>query len=263
MKPKKPERSDTDDLFRLRLENIIDLKHPLVRLARLAKLARRCGVKLLQSYVRVGKRKRPPTTAGIVGLTVGGSGGDALRRWRHDIPGQQLVQAVHRVRADAGNDMAQVRSIRSELAPNFSRRSLASWAFSFSASSVFVIKPVLAAASSAVRAASSSSLALSCRRSSSISVRSWPPLLMVGPSTLLWPHPATVSCQVPCGCAGRHPPIISSIHAHNADPKPFRWTIAMNKELLPTTGRRSPKLSCIGNRGFKSVEQCLVLPLHR
>jgi len=33
MKPKKPERSDTDDLFRLRLENIIDLKHLLVRLA--------------------------------------------------------------------------------------------------------------------------------------------------------------------------------------------------------------------------------------
>jgi IS5 family transposase len=34
MKPKKLERSDTDDLFRARLENIIDLKHPLVRLAR-------------------------------------------------------------------------------------------------------------------------------------------------------------------------------------------------------------------------------------
>jgi IS5 family transposase len=33
MKPKKPERSDTDDLFRTRLQNIIDLKHPLVRLA--------------------------------------------------------------------------------------------------------------------------------------------------------------------------------------------------------------------------------------
>ena len=33
MKPRKPERSDTDDLFRTRLENIIDLKHPLVRLA--------------------------------------------------------------------------------------------------------------------------------------------------------------------------------------------------------------------------------------
>jgi IS5 family transposase len=33
MRPKKPERSDTDDLFRSRLENIIDLKHPLVRLA--------------------------------------------------------------------------------------------------------------------------------------------------------------------------------------------------------------------------------------
>lgn len=33
MKPKKPERSDTDDLFRMRLENLIDLKHPLVRLA--------------------------------------------------------------------------------------------------------------------------------------------------------------------------------------------------------------------------------------
>ena len=34
MKPKKLERSDTDDLFRARLENIIDLRHPLVRLAR-------------------------------------------------------------------------------------------------------------------------------------------------------------------------------------------------------------------------------------
>jgi hypothetical protein len=33
MKPKKPELSDTDDLFRMRLENIVDLKHPLVRLA--------------------------------------------------------------------------------------------------------------------------------------------------------------------------------------------------------------------------------------
>jgi transposase, IS5 family len=33
MKPKKPERSETDDLFRLRLEHIIDLKHPLVQLA--------------------------------------------------------------------------------------------------------------------------------------------------------------------------------------------------------------------------------------
>jgi IS5 family transposase len=33
MKPKKPERSNTDDLFRQRLENIIDLKHALVRLA--------------------------------------------------------------------------------------------------------------------------------------------------------------------------------------------------------------------------------------
>jgi transposase, IS5 family len=34
MKPKKLERSGTDDLFRARLENIIDLRHPLVRLAR-------------------------------------------------------------------------------------------------------------------------------------------------------------------------------------------------------------------------------------
>jgi len=34
MKPKKLERSDTDDLFRARLENIIDLKHALVRWAR-------------------------------------------------------------------------------------------------------------------------------------------------------------------------------------------------------------------------------------
>jgi IS5 family transposase len=33
MKPKKLERSDTDDLFRTRLENIVDLRHPLVRLA--------------------------------------------------------------------------------------------------------------------------------------------------------------------------------------------------------------------------------------
>ena len=33
MKPKKPERSETEDLFRARLQNIIDLKHPLVRLA--------------------------------------------------------------------------------------------------------------------------------------------------------------------------------------------------------------------------------------
>jgi transposase, IS5 family len=33
MKPKKPERSGTDDLFRARLVNIIDLRHPLVRLA--------------------------------------------------------------------------------------------------------------------------------------------------------------------------------------------------------------------------------------
>ena len=33
MKPKKLERSNTDDLFRNRLDNIIDLEHPLVRLA--------------------------------------------------------------------------------------------------------------------------------------------------------------------------------------------------------------------------------------
>lgn len=33
MKPKKPERSDTDDLFRARLESIISPRHPLVRLA--------------------------------------------------------------------------------------------------------------------------------------------------------------------------------------------------------------------------------------
>jgi IS5 family transposase len=33
MKPKKLERSDTDDLFRARLQNIIDPRHPLVRLA--------------------------------------------------------------------------------------------------------------------------------------------------------------------------------------------------------------------------------------
>jgi hypothetical protein len=32
MKPKKPERSDTDDLLRTRLESIVDLEHPLVRL---------------------------------------------------------------------------------------------------------------------------------------------------------------------------------------------------------------------------------------
>jgi IS5 family transposase len=33
MKPKKLERSKADDLFRMRLDNIIDLRHPLVRLA--------------------------------------------------------------------------------------------------------------------------------------------------------------------------------------------------------------------------------------
>ena len=33
MKPKKPERSETEDLFRARLQNIIAPKHPLVRLA--------------------------------------------------------------------------------------------------------------------------------------------------------------------------------------------------------------------------------------
>ena len=33
MKPKKPERSDAEDLFRARLQNIIAPKHPLVRLA--------------------------------------------------------------------------------------------------------------------------------------------------------------------------------------------------------------------------------------
>jgi transposase, IS5 family len=33
MKPKKPERPETEDLFRARLQNIIDQKHPLVRLA--------------------------------------------------------------------------------------------------------------------------------------------------------------------------------------------------------------------------------------
>jgi len=32
MRPKQPERSETDDLFRMRLENMIDLRHPLVRL---------------------------------------------------------------------------------------------------------------------------------------------------------------------------------------------------------------------------------------
>lgn len=31
-----------------------------------------------------------------------------MRRRDRDVPGQQVVQAVHRVRADAGNDMAQV-----------------------------------------------------------------------------------------------------------------------------------------------------------
>jgi transposase, IS5 family len=33
MKPKKPERSEAEDLFRARLQNIIAPKHPLVRLA--------------------------------------------------------------------------------------------------------------------------------------------------------------------------------------------------------------------------------------
>lgn len=33
MRPKQPERSASDDLFRMRLENIIDMRHPLVRLA--------------------------------------------------------------------------------------------------------------------------------------------------------------------------------------------------------------------------------------
>jgi len=32
MRPKQPERSETDDLFRMRLVNMIDLRHPLVRL---------------------------------------------------------------------------------------------------------------------------------------------------------------------------------------------------------------------------------------
>gem|GEM_PF-4579909 len=32
MRPKQQQRSGTDDLFRLKLENIIDMKHPLVRL---------------------------------------------------------------------------------------------------------------------------------------------------------------------------------------------------------------------------------------
>ncbi len=33
MRPKQPERSGSDDLFRMRLENMLDLRHPLVRLA--------------------------------------------------------------------------------------------------------------------------------------------------------------------------------------------------------------------------------------
>ena len=33
MRPKQPHSEDNGDLFRLRLENIIDMKHPLVRLA--------------------------------------------------------------------------------------------------------------------------------------------------------------------------------------------------------------------------------------
>ncbi len=33
MRPRKPEKSTTDDLFRSRLDQIIDMKHELVRLA--------------------------------------------------------------------------------------------------------------------------------------------------------------------------------------------------------------------------------------
>jgi hypothetical protein len=75
------------------------------------------------------------------------------------------------ISSSANSNCSMARSMRSEFAPNFSRRSLASWAFSFSASSVFSISPFLAAASSAARSASSASLAISCRPSSSISTR--------------------------------------------------------------------------------------------
>ena len=44
----------------------------------------------------------------IVGLSVGRSGGDAGRRRGGDVPGQQLMQAVDLMRADAGNHGAQV-----------------------------------------------------------------------------------------------------------------------------------------------------------
>jgi transposase, IS5 family len=35
MRPKQPESEPQDDLFRARLENLVDLRHPLVRLAKL------------------------------------------------------------------------------------------------------------------------------------------------------------------------------------------------------------------------------------
>ena len=52
------------------------------------------------------------------------------------------------------------RSMRSELAPNFSRRSLAIWALSFSIVSCVTIRPFLAAASSLLRASNSASFAI-------------------------------------------------------------------------------------------------------
>ena len=35
MRPKQPDQSETPELFRARLENLIDRRHPLVRLAEL------------------------------------------------------------------------------------------------------------------------------------------------------------------------------------------------------------------------------------
>jgi hypothetical protein len=52
-------------------------------------------------------RMRPPVTT-IVGLTVGGSGGDAVRRRGGNVPGPQVVEPVHRVRPDAGDELAKV-----------------------------------------------------------------------------------------------------------------------------------------------------------
>jgi hypothetical protein len=141
-------------------------------------------------------RRAPPSgDGGTTPVRLPGVDGQLpLARHRHPEAGLQsragslLVRRLRRVVAPHNAGIGQSKSERRagerqqgdlEHGGHFGRLSRIAFNCHRAGVSVFAIRPVLAAASSAVRAASSASLALSCRRSSSISARWSPPLLMV------------------------------------------------------------------------------------